>query len=610
MASSWESLRTRSWRSAAARLPGLCQVAAAFVLPLRPATAARMLLLLPVLCSFSMGVRPAAALAATRGPRPHHAAVPQFTPTLTGRNAIRDRATPRGARAAVPFSGSRFGNRPGSRVTTVRDYSRGPGATGSRSAPLSYPAGARSATTAETHHRSNAASQAVARSVGLRALPHTPRGRENHAGGRLPPEPPSAKRAVPRSTSGSARHQLRRIWGSVPAARASAPFRSSPSAAAPVLRENAPSRWSTASARNPASLAASHGPAGPGTSPAPSRNTEVFATGESHPEDDERLPLHPAPALVVADSHPLVPVERAPETTRVNGFGAEGAMLGAVPAHGSARQSPPTTQSGHFPAGPQSSGNGISPLDRATPSSPAELTAAAMQPLVLPALYGSDGRLVMPAPLRGTRDILYHQNQMADQAGLERMQDDSDLRRLASTRQLVEFPVSAALRMNPELPLLRRLARPWTTHFTADAAHAFSARFGQPLQVNSAVRTVAYQRRLQRVNGNAAAIEGDGASPHLTGQAVDLAKRGMSQAEIAWMRSYLIPLIASGKVDVEEEFQQACFHISVYRSYEARPASLPRLDLAQVKRMADQARPIGPATRPALDTGVATDLPH
>jgi hypothetical protein len=42
----------------------------------------------------------------------------------------------------------------------------------------------------------------------------------------------------------------------------------------------------------------------------------------------------------------------------------------------------------------------------------------------------------------------------------------------------------------------------------------------------------------------------------------------LSQTEIAWMRSYLLPLVQQGKVDVEEEFQQSCFHISVYRQYE------------------------------------------
>ena len=96
---------------------------------------------------------------------------------------------------------------------------------------------------------------------------------------------------------------------------------------------------------------------------------------------------------------------------------------------------------------------------------------------------------------------------------------------------------------------------------------AYYVRFHQPLQVNSAVRTVAYQLRLRRVNGNAAGIGGEMASPHLTGEAIDFGKHDMSTEEIAWMRTYLRPLMQVGKVDVEEEFQQACFHISVYRSY-------------------------------------------
>src|ERR1700722_588847 len=57
------------------------------------------------------------------------------------------------------------------------------------------------------------------------------------------------------------------------------------------------------------------------------------------------------------------------------------------------------------------------------------------------------------------------------------------------------------------------------------------------------------------------------ASPHLTGQAIDIAKHGLSLTEIAWMRGYLLPLVQEGKVDVEEEFQQSCFHVSVYKRY-------------------------------------------
>jgi hypothetical protein len=203
-----------------------------------------------------------------------------------------------------------------------------------------------------------------------------------------------------------------------------------------------------------------------------------------------------------------------------------------------------------------------------------ELTEEVEQPVVLPGLY-RNGRLLVPAPLKGTREILVHQNLMADDEGLQRVQDDDDLRRMRATRQLVDFPESASLHVNPELAGDRRCARPWTVHFASDVARAYYARFHQPLQVNSAVRTVAFQLRLQRVNGNAAGIDGDVASPHLTGQALDFGKRGMSTAQLAWMRMYLLPLMQAGKLDVEEEFQQSCFHISVYRTYFPNLPTLP-----------------------------------
>ena len=33
------------------------------------------------------------------------------------------------------------------------------------------------------------------------------------------------------------------------------------------------------------------------------------------------------------------------------------------------------------------------------------------------------------------------------------------------------------------------------------------------------------------------------------------------------MRRWLVPLEKAGKIDVEEEFKQACFHITVYKAY-------------------------------------------
>ena len=224
---------------------------------------------------------------------------------------------------------------------------------------------------------------------------------------------------------------------------------------------------------------------------------------------------------------------------------------------------------------------------RSTPEKPRVPTIEEMvvTPEVVPALFYRRGRLVMPPALKGSHEILVRQNMMADHDGLDRVQDDADLERMRRDGSLVPFPGVAGLQADERLPGNRRYTRPWTAQFLYALARAHYARFHTPLQVNSAVRTVEFQVKLQRTNGNAAPAEGETASPHLTGQAVDLAKHGLSMTEIAWLRGYLMPLVQEHKVDVEEEFQQACFHISVYRSYV--PSVPVRREFAQGRRVGD-----------------------
>ncbi|HEX3372845.1 MAG TPA: DUF5715 family protein [Edaphobacter sp.] len=199
---------------------------------------------------------------------------------------------------------------------------------------------------------------------------------------------------------------------------------------------------------------------------------------------------------------------------------------------------------------------------------------AAANPVILPSLYNKRGRLIVPPPLKGSREILVRQNQVADRDGLDRIQNDEDLLDMRNKRLLVSLPASNALQIDERLPANRRYCRPWVAQFLATMARAHYAHFHSALQVNSAVRTVEFQQHLVHINGNAAPAEGDTASPHLTGQAIDIAKHGLSLTEIAWLRGYLLPLVQEGKVDVEEEFQQSCFHISVYRKY-LPPAATP-----------------------------------
>jgi hypothetical protein len=176
-------------------------------------------------------------------------------------------------------------------------------------------------------------------------------------------------------------------------------------------------------------------------------------------------------------------------------------------------------------------------------------------------------RLSLPPPLFGSRASLERQNTRTEADNLERIEDDDDLADRIAHGLLVPVPVSATLTINQSLPAQRRYCRPWTATFLADLARAHGAAFHKPLYVSSAVRTVAYQKQLMETNGNAAAAEGDIASPHLTGATVDLAKQGLSRQELGWLRGWLLPLQVVGKIDVEEEFRQTCFHITVYKSY-------------------------------------------
>jgi hypothetical protein len=226
------------------------------------------------------------------------------------------------------------------------------------------------------------------------------------------------------------------------------------------------------------------------------------------------------------------------------------------------------------------SGDGPTPAVTAAPARevshpPAEKASLELAPgaHVVPLSLKASLQLLhepVPAPMRGTLASLERQNQRLDAEGVQRIEDQSDLDYRVAHRLLVPLPASSGLTINPELPVERRFCRPWTAEFLTDLATMHDAVFHRPLRVDSAVRTVNYQRRLIEINANAAPAEGDIASPHETGATIDIAKRGMTWREIGWMRRYLMTLQNAGLIDVEEEFYQSCFHITVYDSYGRR----------------------------------------
>jgi hypothetical protein len=176
------------------------------------------------------------------------------------------------------------------------------------------------------------------------------------------------------------------------------------------------------------------------------------------------------------------------------------------------------------------------------------------------------------ASLKGSTSAMKCQNQEAAKQNLSRIIDDDTLERMKTEKDLVALPVNAHLRIDSGLAPKYRYCRPWTANFLQDLARDYFAKFKQPLQVNSAVRTVARQRELRKTNLNAARADGPVASSHLTGATVDIAKKDCSPEGLKWLREKLLALEKAGMVEATEENQQAVFHVMVYRSYRALPA--------------------------------------
>ena len=239
---------------------------------------------------------------------------------------------------------------------------------------------------------------------------------------------------------------------------------------------------------------------------------------------------------------------------------------------------------------------------------PATERYAAHRHAVARAVSLRTARAATPSPLRGSYESLERQNEKTEDDNLERIEDDGDLADRIERKMLVPVPASAALIVNGNLPGNYRYCRPWTAQFLTDLARSHAAQFHRPLEVNSAVRTVEYQKRLMYTNGNAADAEGDIVSPHLTGATIDIGKQGLSGKEITWLRNQLMGLQQAGRIDVEEEFAQACFHITVYKSYGASPtehnATQPGMNNAGAWRKAAQPANPKPASQLPADLAV------
>ncbi len=172
---------------------------------------------------------------------------------------------------------------------------------------------------------------------------------------------------------------------------------------------------------------------------------------------------------------------------------------------------------------------------------------------------------------------LLEQNAAADALDLERIKDDKVLKALEANKDLVPITNNEYVRVSPMLEVKRRYCRPWVDIFLQELGQQYYEEFGQePIQVNSAVRTVKTQIHLLHINRNAAPAHGNLASVHLTGMAVDLQRRGLTRKQVRFVQQKLLYLSKLGMVVVEEEIHNGgCFHVVVTGGYPYPPPMNP-----------------------------------
>lgn len=177
-----------------------------------------------------------------------------------------------------------------------------------------------------------------------------------------------------------------------------------------------------------------------------------------------------------------------------------------------------------------------------------------------------------------SHENLLSQNTMINDLGLPRLHDDKALRAQIEDEELAPITSNKFVRISPKLEAKRRYAKPWVDLFLQELGQEYYAKFGDSIQVNSAIRTERVQMHLLRINHNAAPVHGETASAHLAGVAVDLQRRGLSPAEVHWLQKKLLYFANMKMVIVEEELKQPCFHVVVTGEY-PYPPPMPHFEI-------------------------------
>lgn len=152
------------------------------------------------------------------------------------------------------------------------------------------------------------------------------------------------------------------------------------------------------------------------------------------------------------------------------------------------------------------------------------------------------------------------EDKAAEELGLTRFMTEQEVLTAVQQNVLVPLPECRALRIDKRLPMDHRYARPEAVAFVQRIAEEHYVLFHKSLQVNSAVRSADYQKKLVRHNRNAAPAEGAVYSSHEFGNTLDLYKK-MSKAERQWLVVRLLYYRETQRVLAIQE--KGCWHLFV-----------------------------------------------
>lgn len=206
-----------------------------------------------------------------------------------------------------------------------------------------------------------------------------------------------------------------------------------------------------------------------------------------------------------------------------------------------------------------------------------------------------------------SHENLLSQNTAIDEMGLPRLRDDKALKLAVADDDLVPITSNKYVRVSPKLEAKRRFCRPWVNAFLQELGQAYYEQFEEPIQVNSAVRTIRTQIKLLRWNHNAAPAHGETASAHLAGVAVDLQRRGLTRAQIHFIQNRLLYFAKLNMVIVEEELKQPCFHVVVTGDYPFPPKVTFPFDDTIIRSVLQSTPSEEPVNAIKRDDGVSQD---